>query len=333
MKKSLFITAISLATMSLGLITTSCKTDGLEEKSIGELDREWNSDLPSGYRPKTVGNIRFVYKSNGKLDVIRINGKEYDLSGKTITVENATSKSEYKLTFNASNYITKIQYTYNETDAAEDFNEKGEGTIKLSYNFDDQLEKVTSSYSAEGKDEGENFSFNSESEIEYTYTTTHLRRVKATRKSNDSWGGEQETDRATTNVSFDFDDDTDYLNHYEQWTPNLILYTMFNDPQEIFGALAYLGVFGHATSQLPEKIIVEVSGTSSSDGDYNDNDSYRCSYDKNSYGAIRVADGITYTYTTDEDEYEVKPFVDSETRAAQPTKAPLFNFFVHRGNK
>lgn len=333
MKKILSITAISLATMGLGLIATSCKTDGLEEKSIGELDKEWNSDLPDGYRPKTVGQIRYIYKNNGKLDVIRINGVEYDVNGKTITVQEGTSKSEYKLTFNASNYITKIEYNFSDADQAEEYNEKGKGTIKLSYSIDDQVNKITTTYSSEGTDEGENFSFDSEAEIEYTYSTLHMRRVKLTNKSTEVWGGEKETTRSTTNIGFEFDDGLDYLNHYNQWTPNLVLYTMFNDPQDIFGALAYIGVFGRATSQLPEKIIVEVSGNSSVEGDYTENDTYRCHYEKNTYGAIREADGITYSYTNEDEEYEVKAFVDTEAPAAQPAKAPRFNLFVHRGNK
>ncbi len=334
MKKIFSIAAISLATLGFGLINTSCKTDGLEEKSIGEIDNDLAiNDLPIGYRVKSVGDTRFFYKTNGKLDIIRIDGQDFDISAKEIKINKNGYQDDYQLTFDINNNITKVKYTSKVSDSTEEYTENGEGTVKLSYNSNQQIEKITTSYSAEGTDEGEKFTVNSEYTMEFSYNNSRLRRVKKSWNSTENWGGQKETDRATITVGFDYEDGLEYWNNFFQWTPNLIRYAMGNDPEGIFGALSYLGVFGRASAQLPVKITVEESGTSSEAGDYNDNDTHRCFYEFNSYEALRSADGVNYTYTEKDDEYEVKSFVNFETRATQPNKALRHGFIIHRDRK
>ena len=332
MKKVFFITTLGLALFGLGLVTTSCSTDGLEEKSVGELDRDWGvNDLPKGYRVKNVGNIRYVYKTNGKLDVIRIDGKEFDTASESIKLEKDNGTEKYDLTFNYNNLITKVKYTI-ET-SGESYSEKGEGTIKLSYTSDKQLDEVTSTYHSEGTDEGKKYTFDSEYEQEYSYNGKRLRRVKKTWKDDEASGDEKHNSRTSVTIGFDYDDDTDYLNRYYQWTPNMVQYVMGNSTDGIFAALSYLGVFGRASSQLPEKIIWDETGTDSEEGDFNHSETYRCRYDFNTYDAIRMADNVSYTYTEKDDEYQVKAAVGFETRPAETAVAPRNSFITRRGKK
>lgn len=307
MKQFLSI-ALMAITISFGL--TSCSIfegEGFDDKSIGNLDSERaDIDMPKGYRVKSVGNIRYVYKSNGRLDLIRIGSKEYDVNKKSYTYEKDGEVEKYTYSFNGNNFLTKIKTTYrNEEDEA-----KGDGTIELSYNTDKQLSKITGSYTETFKEDGKSIKYTEKINIEFTYSYMRVKRIKQKYEEKETVNGETKKDTYTTTIGFIYDDDEEYYNRYYQWTPNVVNYGLDLEDNDLVAAMAYIGMLGRASTLLPESLEIE----DSEDG----NRTKYCSYDHNTFDAIRRADGIDYTYTEKDDDYEVKPFVEIDTRAAKP---------------
>ena len=84
MKKINSFAIMLLAAALTTAILTSCEGDGFDEHTVGNLEGDNTFDLPLGYRVRTVGDISYGYKSNGKLDFFRMNGEKLDMSGKTL---------------------------------------------------------------------------------------------------------------------------------------------------------------------------------------------------------------------------------------------------------
>lgn len=299
--------AIMAITFSFGF--TSCSLfegDGFDSKNVGNLDRDRaDYDMPIGYRVKSVGNIRYLYKSNGKLDLIRIGSTEYDLDKRSYSYEEDGHLEEYTYSFNANNFLTKIKISYRD-DAKE---AKGDGTYELSYNSDKQLSQITSSYTETFKENGKSEKIVEKTSIDFTYTLMRVKRIKLKYEVKETIDGETDKDTYTATIGFNYDDDEEYYNRYYQWTPNVIKYGLDLDDNVLLTAMAYIGMLGRASTMLPESIDIE---------DKDGNRTKYCSYSHNTYDAIKKADGIDYTYTEKEDDYEVKPYIDFETRAAMP---------------
>ena len=319
MKKSIYGMVIVLAVMTINFSLVSCDVfdgDGFGDKNVGNLKADFpDNDLPAGYRIKSVGEIHYLYKSTGKLDCIRIGQREFDLEKKSFSYEEDGRTVKYSFSFNADNLLKKMKTSYHN----ERNNDEGEGTYEFTYNGERQLTQISASYTETYTENGQDVKCKETNEIEITYDMMCIKRIKVNSEERETIGGKTEKDvyKATIGFSYDKDDD-EFYNRYYQWTPNVLIYGLDLDSEEVISALAYIGMLGRASRWLPEKITVE-----SDDDDV----SKYCSYEHNSYDAISRADGIRYTYTEKDDEYEVKPFVNPGTRSAQPASYRLFRHF------
>lgn len=316
MKKTFYGIVIALAALTINYSLVSCDIfdgDGFGDKNVGNLEADFpNNDLPAGYRIKSVGDIRYIYKSTGKLDIIRIGTMEFDLDKKSLTFVEDGGVEKYTFSFNADNNLKKMKMSYHE----EDSDDEGEGSFEFTYNGDKQLTNISGNYTETYTEDGQDVKSKSTSNIEITYDAWCVKRIKIRSEEKKTIGGKTEKDTYSSTIGFSYDrDDDEFENRYYQWTPNVLTYGLVLDDADIAAALAYVGLLGRASRWLPEKITVE-----------NDDDDYSkyCSYEHNSYDAISRADGVKYTYTGKDDDYEVKPFVGSYTRAAQSAKRGLF---------
>ncbi|MCR4994744.1 MAG: hypothetical protein K6A32_05110 [Bacteroidales bacterium] len=304
MKRTLTIAAMAIATMGMSLVFTSCdlfEGDGFDEKTIGNLDNErGDSDLPYGYRLKSVGDIRYSYKSNGKIDYIKNGDMTFDMGSSSLTIEEGDVTDKYKFTFNSNNLVTKIKETWRE----EDSDNKFDGVAEFAYDSSKRLNEVTLESTEYYEENGDLNKYTSDLTFTFTYSGKRLHRVKINAKESETIDGEKETNKYSKVIGFEYDDDDDdYINTYYQWTPNCVQ-AIFGGNQDLLASLAYIGMFGRASSELPYSITMETSG--SSDDEDTDDRTWRCRYSKNTYDAIRSADGFSYTYTEKDDDYEVK---------------------------
>lgn len=325
MKKLISLMALGLLGATASFTLTSCdlfESDGFSERNIGNLDNSRNiSDLPSGYRVKTVGDeYRYIYKTNGKLDEIRISGKSYDMDRKSVKIEGDDFTEKYDFTFNTDDLLTKIKLTHREDNS----DDKSDGTAKFTYNSDKQLTKITVDVTEYYVEDGKDCKYTAESTYEYTYNGRRIRRIKQNVKETETIDGVKETAKFSKTIGFDYDDDEDYINVYYQWTPNYTA-AVLGDTDDFVSAMAYIGLLGRASSELPYAITADYSGSNLDDEDMDESSTTRCRYSKNSYDAIRTADGKTYTYTEKDDDYEVKAagvdFEEGLTTASRATDA------------
>lgn len=316
MKKRIYTTAVALATLAVSLSFVSCdifEGDGFGDRNVGNLDANFpDNDLPAGYRIKSVGEIRYFYKSTGKLDIIRVGNTEFDLDKKSLTFVDDGGVEKYTFSFNANNNLKKMKMSYHE----EEGDDEGEGSFEFTYNIDRQLTNISGNYTETYTENGQDVKSKITSNMEITYDAWCVKRIRIKSEERQTIGGktDKETYSATIGFSYDRDDD-EFDNRYYQWTPNVLEYGFDLDDAGIAAALAYVGMLGRASRLLPEKLTIE-----SNDDDY----SKYCSYEHNSYDAISRADGVKYTYTEKDDDYEVKPFVSRGTRSAQPAARSLF---------
>ena len=316
MKKTIYGIVIALAALTINFSLVSCDIfdgDGFGDKNIGNLEADFqNNDLPAGYRIKSVGGIRYIYKSTGKLDIIRIGETEFDLDKKSFSYEEDGGVEKYTFSFNADNNLKKMKMSYHE----EDSDNEGEGSFEFTYNGDKQLTNISGDYTETYTEDGQDVKSKSTSNVEIIYDAWCVKRIKIRSEEKKTIGGKTEKDTYSAIVGFSYDkDDDEYDNRYYQWTPNVLSYGLDLGDDDIIAALAYVGMFGRASRLLPEKLTIE--------SDDDDHSKY-CSYEHNSYDAISRADGVKYTYTEKDDDYEVKPFVSRGTRAAQSAKRGLF---------
>ena len=324
MKKRIYSTAVALTTLAVSLSFVSCdifEGDGFGDRNVGNLEREFRGkDLPAGYRIKSVGEIRYFYKSTGKLDYIRMGGVEFDLEKKSFSHESERGIEKYSFSFNTDNNLKKMKMSYRPKEGEEE----GEATYEFTYNSDKQLTGITGSLSGTFIEEGEKVRRKNTTDIEISYNRMCIERIRMKSEDRETVGGETEKDIVRSTIAFSYDEDDEFYNRYFQWTPKVLKYGLDSEDDDLISALAYAGMLGRASRLLPEKLSIE-----------NDDDDFKtyCSYEHNSYHAISHADGVRYTYTEKEDDYEVKPFVNPDTRSPKPaTRSRLFRYnpFVFR---
>lgn len=313
--------AVALAT---GLTFTACDSDddeggsGSGKNTAGALDdRHGNSELPDGYRISSVGDYRYYYE-NGQLSQIYLSGSYIDFSTKGITIEDEYDDEVMKISFNGNGLVSKITFT---SGGGSD-NWSSSESISFSYNSNNQISSYSGSWKESGTDEGESYSESGSGSGTFTYSGQIIKKVVQKSSYSGKEDGEKYSGSETYTYTFDFD--AEYDNIYGQWTPYMT-YVLAEDG--IFRALAYAGCLGRATSMLPTTIYeknIEVE-----DGEtYEDDDTYNCSYSFNAYGAIRQADGKSYTYTTiSNDDYDVKA-----TRAAEQSVLKPFAQQTRKGH-
>ncbi len=321
------------AAMAVGLTFTACNNDdddeggsgGSSNTSAGQLDdRRGNHELPEGYRILSVGNYRYYYE-NGRLSQFYADGEYVDFSTKGITI--AEDLGSIKITFNGKGLISKMTYSSKGSDG--DFSWDESETETFSYNSNDQCTSISGSWKENGSEYGSSYSESGSGNYEFSYTGTVIKKIVM--KSSYSGRDEDGKYSGSDNYTYTFDFDRDYENIYGQWTPKFLDYIL--DIDDVSCALAYAGCFGRATSMLPTTIYetsVEIE-----DGErHEDEDSYSCSYSFNAYGALRQADGTSYTYTTISNDNYVKATRAAEDAllrpfAQQPRKASLGFFSRH----
>lgn len=327
---AILLLAASLTAVSL----SSCEGDGFDERTVGNLDGDKSNDLPTGYRVRTVGNISYSYKSNGKLDYIRMNGEKYDMDGKTleVTEENGTAKFTFK--FNAFNYLEKINYKFTGTDR-----DNSEGAVvKFSY-INRQLTRIEVETDEQYVEGGEKLTYTYDADYEFSYDSESMRRLRIKSTETMNSGNDKQTAKQTLSFSFKYDNTFEFYNRYYQWTPNVVE-ACFGEQDDIVSAMAYIGMLGRASRQLPYAIVCEKEGKDLSGESINDDFKNDCEYSFNSYDAIRMADGVSYTYTDRRDDYEVKANnfdFDFNTRAATAERSllniGLLNHMRHHNRK
>lgn len=313
---ALMLCAAALITAGL----TSCEGDGFDEHSVGNLENGNVSDLPYGYRVRTVGDISYSYKRNGKLNFIRIGNEKFDMSGKTLEIENENETSKYTFKFNSFNYVEKINYRFTGKD------ESCSSTAKFSY-LNRQLYRIEVESDQQFKEDGQDIAATYDATYEFSYESQCLRRLRIKINESQKTGNKNSQAKQTYSYSFKYENTPDFYNRYYQWTPNVVI-ACFDEQDEILEALAYVGMLGRASRQLPYAIVGEGSGKLLNGDAVDYGHTFDCEYNFNSYDAIRIADGVSYTYTERDDDYEVKPYVHIDTRAAKPATESR-SFFGH----
>lgn len=330
MKKYFLMLAVALAT---GMTFTSCGDDDEEDggggsfsgkSTAGQLDDgRGNHELPEGYRLASVGNdFRYYYDEQGYLESFYADGDTYDFSTKGISFSD--EGVEMKATFNGNGFISKVSGSYDYVYDGAKMSASESGTV--SYNSNKQVTSITGSYKESGSYEGKKYSETENVTINFTYSGKVLKKVVWKNNYSGTEGKGSET------YTYTFDYNNEYENPYGQWTHYL---TYCLPESDFFEALAYVGCFGRATSILPDVIYEEQYEIE--DGEtYEDEDTHNCSYSFNAYGAIRSADGRTYTYKT------ITPQEVKATRAAeedvlkpfvQKKKDPISRSFFRRHRK
>lgn len=327
---SILLLAASLATMSL----TSCEADGFDERTVGNLDGDLTSDLPAGYRVRTVGDISYAYKSNGKLDYIRMNDEKFDMSGNTLEVKRDEGTAEFTFKFNALNNLVKINYKLKSANAD---NSAG-AVVKFNY-ISRQLTGIEVESEEQFVEDGQKITYAYDADYEFTYDNQSLRRLKVKTTETENNGGEKKTAKQTHTYSFKYDNTPDFYNRFYQWTPH-VADACLGEQEDIISAMAYIGMLGRATRQLPYAIICKTEGKDLSGRTIDDDFKFECEYEFNSYDAIRLADDVKYTYTEHRDDYEVKANsfdFDADTRAAVAERSllniGLLNHMRHHNRK
>lgn len=270
---------------------SSCSDDDAEAGTIpvetGQLSSGTSADnnLPNGYRIASVGSIRYIYGADGRIE-------GFDWEGDYVQFKEGKLNYNYdgtdtQISLNKQGLITQISESINYKDS--DGYDKGDGKMKCSYNSHNQLTSMSFSVNEEFSYEGEKGKWSASMNCSLTYSGTKLTKVVA--DIVESEDGHKETGKRT--MTFKYDEN--YPNPFGQYTERILeecFAEMAPDP------LAYLGLLGRASSELPTSIHTEEVDTEDGETQTFTHD-YTCGpYIYNEYGALSKADGHTYTYTT-----------------------------------
>lgn len=268
-----------------------------------------------------VGDYNFVYDNKNRLTEIYNNYEklfEIDYSNGKAIIED---EEEAKLSFTKNGYISKISMSW--TDKDEDYSEKGNGSISLSYDGNGHLTNIKMSSSASGVDEGE--SFHESYSGEYNITWSNGNMVKVVDKYVEKYDGEKETYNTTYTLSYGSTD-----NAFKQYTEALAY------PLEIDGLeyVTYAGLLGKSSAKLPSSIeeveIHKEYGEPENTSTYN----YYSSYTLNEDGSVKSEyfDRSTVNYYYAATTAEAKAFDKTAFRAAKQSERKLSfrSLFKHR---
>lgn len=287
------VAVVALCTLSCDKDTDEPKTSLKLDNSIGTLHSGTNADLdlPEGYRIKSVGDYSYKYDSDGMLTGIYedYNDDYYDITIKPFTLKNEGDEytENYNISLNSSGYISNISGSYRwESSYNDDWDNT---TINMSYSYNSfgQISSVSGSSNYTYYSYGEKYTGTESIKADFTYDSKH--RLKT---STCTW--EDKYERETETRIYEYD--RDYTNTFFQYTPYLS-----DDDLGFVEPLAFLGLYGKASSALPTAAQVEEVEFDKEDGDYDEDSWYDDDwgpYTFNSYGAIKSADGESYSYTS-----------------------------------
>lgn len=289
--KSKFFLACALAAISL--TTISCSKDDDDVKAdvvpegVGALTSGTSLDnaLPNGYRLASVDDCVFFYNNDGSLNGFDWDGESVHFQDGKLVYEFDGAKTSISL--NKQGLITQASESFEYHDEYE--SGKGTGSMKCSYNSNSQLTSLSLSGTEEYIDEGFKGKFTFKMSCNLTYAGSKLSKV--TVDIEEAEAGYKETEK--DNITFSYDEN--YPNPFGQYTARIInncFAEMLPEP------LAYLGLFGRASSELPTSMTIVEECTEDGEKE-TDNHTLNCGpYVYNSYGALAEADGRVYTYTT-----------------------------------
>lgn len=310
--------------VALAMGTVSCSDNNNGGRSTapittGTLSSGTDADsrLPEGYRITGVGDMYATYDSNGRLTSFTMdegimeikNGVlAYSYSGNGFT-------EKFSINLNGMNLIESITYSYEERYGKE--YEKESGKMTFSYNNNLQLTSMDATSNYEEYEDGEREKGSYKYSATANYNGTILESVSSHGIEKDEYDVWEDIETKTLSYN------SNYPNLFYQFTPSLAdcLLDLDDDGPII---LAYLGLFGRASSKLPTSYLHKE--IEKEDGEtYNDSHTHNCGpYTYNSYGALTSADGVTYRYTTISRSVANAPVLKERTK-------PLFK--LHRANK
>lgn len=278
MKTKALLAFLMTGVMSVGMV--SCGDDD-EADEIGTTKVSSSAfyDI-DGQRVQSVGYlVNCAYDNNGDLQYLSLWNDDYKVSNNPfkLTYDDRYSVREITATFNGSGYISSLKmsrtYYNNEYDKDDETT-----TASFSYNGNGQITKITMKSS-----EPDGY-WSANGTATLTYSGTVLKKISA--KVVEKEGKET----YTINSTYEFVYQSQYENKYQQYTPG---YGRLFDEDTV--GLFLIGMFGKASSQLPDEIAREVVETEDGEKDTHTS-TLHWSYSFNSNGSIRNADGNNYYY-------------------------------------
>lgn len=271
-----------------------------------------------GQRVQSVGDlVRCSYDDNGGLQYLSLWNQEYRVSNNPfkLSFDDGMSIREITATFNGIGYISsyKMSRTYynNKYDKDDETT-----TANFSYNSNGQISKITMKAS-----EPDGY-WSANGTATFTYSGTAVKTISS--KVVEKEGKETYTEKR----NYEFVYKSKYENKYQQYTPS---YAMFLFDEDLVG-LSLIGMFGMASSQLPDDIDRETIEIEDGEEDIR-NSSRHCNYTFNSNGSIRNSDGYSYYYTpvvTRAAEYLPETVDASLQKNESESPLYIFNLRHHR---
>lgn len=281
--------AFMFSAVTLAGAFSSCGDDE-EESGSGSVTEKSFIDV-DGQRVKSVGRLFNVsYDDNGDILSYYCDEDSYEVSLKPFKLvqEDDNSSEVYEIKFNGLGFISSIvnKYSYDGGYGSE----SSSTTAKISYNKNGQIESVSITGSGKETYEGETVSWKGSGSETFTYSGSVLTKAKYKVTETASVDGKSAKETWAEDITFEYDDDNE--NSFFQYTPRYAE-CVLEEFEDLMG-LAFVGMFGKASSKLPSTIkCIEYE-----DGEEEDVDNFSCYYSYKSNGAIKSADGYDYTYTS-----------------------------------
>lgn len=252
-------------------------------------------------RLASVGRIYYEYDGKGNLVTITDDSDDYEASAEnnfkmTLRDVYKNEVEETVISFEFRNnrihsISSKLNFKY------EDGTESGEGSASFKYNGKGQISSISCSYKLSGKYDDETFSLTEKLSTVVNYDSDN-RIASVETLINVTEDGDKETYKEKIEYSYA----SGRVNPFYQYTPNLASDLIDGladivDDRIGFDAFAYAGLFGRASSAIPNR------STSTVESSYNGRENTRTTtltytYDLNSDGTISRADGSAYWYTS-----------------------------------
>lgn len=281
--KTKSLLAFLLAGTALAGAFVSCDDDD-DEGGSGKVSTKSFYDI-DGQRVKSVGSMfRCSYDDEGNLFSYYMWGDSYDLSLKPfkLSSDDEDCHHNYNITLNGNGLISTVKYKHTHDD--EDYNSNA--TFNISYNGNGQISSISYNGSGQESDDGETYKWTENGNATFSYSGSVLKKISL----KYSWKENGKTESETETVTFVYN--SDYENVFNMYTPNYA--EVILDDMEDLKGLAFIGMFGKASSMLPDAIEWEWTDEDGEDGTEYD----YCSYTFKANGSIKSADGYDYTYTT-----------------------------------
>lgn len=329
MKHYHLLTTISTLALASFIIVACDKeevetTEGGTKVVAGKLDDNKGSKaLPEGYRLTAVDAFDYSY-TDGVLSRINVRDNDLEVTSDAIRLLSGGDET-IEMTLNKNNLITKITATYvvNSLNGGWNLTQN----IDLTYNSKNQLSSITGTSTESGNEGKVSFSNSTKSNFSFEYVNKGLKKVvKQTTTSGTDVSGTI-SGKSRTAYTFYHDEKDTKDNVFGQWMPNVA--------QRILGlgdlgnALAYAGFFGRASNKFPMIIYEDLEEELNGKTTY-DEDSYKCRFTLNSYGAIQKADGYDYTYADINANYSGAKVTRSIAPFDKQSERPLITLPCYR---